>query len=150
MIVLPQPSCHNQLKLLNSFSVSLLDKTLLLTPGYAGRHIACREINDATPRRALILGSATWLAKQMNLIEFIAAADELFHKPPDRAVGGWQPDHLQAKNHYRTTRFLGFVEDLEPIFRKRKNWYCRRQNRRRVQAQNIRLYLQPSAYLLSR
>jgi polysaccharide biosynthesis protein PslH len=95
-----------------------LDKTLLLTPGYAGRHIACREINDATPRRALILGSATWLAKQMNLIEFIAAADELFHKRQiELWVVGNVPDHLHAKSHFRATRFLGFVEDLEPIFR---------------------------------
>jgi hypothetical protein len=33
------------------------DKTVPLTPGYAGLHAACREINDAPPRRALILGS---------------------------------------------------------------------------------------------
>jgi hypothetical protein len=26
-------------------------------------------------------------------------------------------DGLEAKNHFRATRFLGFVEDLEPIFR---------------------------------
>jgi hypothetical protein len=27
------------------------------------------------------------------------------------------PDGLEAKNQFRATRFLGFVEDLEPIFR---------------------------------
>ena len=27
------------------------------------------------------------------------------------------PDHLTAKNHFQTTRFLGFVDNLEPIFR---------------------------------
>jgi polysaccharide biosynthesis protein PslH len=33
-------------------------------------------------------------------------------------VGGWHvPDHLEGKNHFRATRFPGFVEDLEPIFR---------------------------------
>jgi polysaccharide biosynthesis protein PslH len=56
------------------------DKIVLLTPGYAGQHIECREIDAATPRRALILGSAIWLAKQMNLIEFMAAADDLFYE----------------------------------------------------------------------
>jgi len=94
-----------------------LGKTVLLTPGYAGSHVA-REINDATPRRALILGSVIWLAKQMNLTEFMAAADELFHQLQiELWVVGNVADHLQAQNHFRGTRFLGFVEDLEPIFR---------------------------------
>ena len=95
-----------------------LDKIVLLTPGYAGRHVACRKIDDATPRRALILGTAIWLAKQMNLIEFMAAADELFHQLQiELWVVGNVADHLQAQNHFRATRFLGFVEDLQPIFR---------------------------------
>jgi glycosyltransferase involved in cell wall biosynthesis len=95
-----------------------LDKFVLLTPGYAGRHVACRKIDDAMPRRVLILGTAIWLAKQMNLIEFIAAADELFHQLQiELWVVGNVADHLQARNHFRATRFLGFVEDLHPIFR---------------------------------
>jgi glycosyltransferase involved in cell wall biosynthesis len=95
-----------------------LDKIVLLTPGYAGRHVACRKIDDATPRRVLILGTAVWLAKQMNLIEFTAAADELFHQLQiELWVVGNVADHLQAQNHFRATRFLGFVEDLQPIFR---------------------------------
>ena len=95
-----------------------LDKIVLLAPGYAGRHLACRKIDDATPRRALILGTAIWLAKQMNLIEFMAAADELFHQLQiELWVVGNVADHLQAKNHLRATRFLGFVDDLEAIFR---------------------------------
>jgi polysaccharide biosynthesis protein PslH len=94
-----------------------LDKTVLLTPGYAGRHVASRAINDATPRRALILGSAIWLAKQMNLSEFMAAADELFYQRQiELWVVGKVAEHL-ATHHFRATRFLGFVEDLEPIFR---------------------------------
>jgi polysaccharide biosynthesis protein PslH len=95
-----------------------LHKIVLLTPGYAGRHVACRKIDDSTPHRALLLSSAIWLAKQMNLMEFIAAADELFYQ---RQIELWLvgnvPDHLQAKNQFRATRFLGFVKDLEPIFR---------------------------------
>ena len=95
-----------------------LDNTVLVAPGYAGRRLEYREINNTTPRRALILGNATWLAKQMNLIEFLAAADELFHQLQiELWVVGNVADHLQARSHFRATRFLGFVEDLEPIFR---------------------------------
>jgi glycosyltransferase involved in cell wall biosynthesis len=94
-----------------------LDKIVLLPPGYAGPHVAYREINDGTPRRAVILGSAIWLAKQMNLIEFLRTADELFYQ---RRIELWivgnVADHL-TKNHFLATRFLGFVANLEPIFR---------------------------------
>jgi polysaccharide biosynthesis protein PslH len=95
-----------------------LEKIVLLTPGYAGLRVACCEIDSATPRRALILGNATWLAKQMNLTEFMAAADELFYQRQiELWVVGKVPAHLLAKSHLRATRFLGFVEDLQPIFR---------------------------------
>jgi polysaccharide biosynthesis protein PslH len=95
-----------------------LDKTVLLTPGYAGQHLAFREIDDTTPRRALILGSAVWLAKQMNLTEFISAADRLFHeRQVELWVVGKVPDHVQGDGRFRAVRFLGFVEDLEPVFR---------------------------------
>jgi hypothetical protein len=54
----------------------------------------------------------------MNLIEFMAAADELFYERQiELWVVGNVADRLQDKNHCRATRFLGFVEDLEPIFR---------------------------------
>ena len=68
--------------------------------------------------RGLILGSAIWLAKQMNLTEFVTAADELFHQRRiELWVVGNVPDHLQVKNRFYATRFLGFIDDLEPIFR---------------------------------
>jgi glycosyltransferase involved in cell wall biosynthesis len=95
-----------------------LNKTVLLAPGYAGPRVSRCEIDATTPRRALVLGNAIWLAKQMNLIEFTAAADELFYQRQiELWVVGNVPDHLQAKNRFRAIRFLGFVADLEPIFR---------------------------------
>jgi hypothetical protein len=95
-----------------------LDKTILLTPGYAGPHVACRDIQNTTPRRALILGNAIWLAKQMNLTEFISAANEPFcERQIELWVVGKVADHLQAENRSRAVRFLGFVENLEPICR---------------------------------
>jgi len=94
------------------------DKILLLTPGYAGLRVGRCEIDSATPRRALILGNATWLAKQMNLTEFIAAADEQFFKSKiELWIIGNVPAHLHTNKNFRATRFLGFVEDLQPIFR---------------------------------
>jgi polysaccharide biosynthesis protein PslH len=94
------------------------DKILLLTPGYAGPRVGRSEIDSATPRRALILGNATWLAKQMNLTEFIAAADELFFQSEiELWIIGNVPAHLRTNRNFRATRFLGFVEDLQPIFR---------------------------------
>jgi hypothetical protein len=93
-------------------------KSVLLTPGYAGVRADSREITKATPRRALMFGSALWLAKQMNLIEFIVAADELFwHNQIDLWVVGKVPDDLRAGVHRRATRFLGFIDDPGPIFR---------------------------------
>jgi polysaccharide biosynthesis protein PslH len=93
-----------------------LDKIVLLPPGYASPHVVYREINDSTPRRAVILGSAVWLAKQMNLIEFLATADELFHQRRiELWVVGNVPDHLRVKNHFHAARLLGFVADLGPI-----------------------------------
>jgi glycosyltransferase involved in cell wall biosynthesis len=94
------------------------DKVLLLTPGYAGRRAGCCEIDSATPRRVLILGNATWLAKQMNLTEFITAADEMFsQREIELWIVGNVPAHLRTDRRFRATRFLGFVEDLRPIFR---------------------------------
>ncbi len=64
-----------------------------------------------------MFGSALWLAKEMNLVEFVEAADELFSRNQiELWVVGKVPDYLHAKN-VRATRFLGFVEDPEPIFR---------------------------------
>jgi glycosyltransferase involved in cell wall biosynthesis len=91
---------------------------VVLTLGYMGLRVASREIDAATPRRALILGNAVWLAKQMNLIEFIEAADELFYQAQvELWIAGNVTAHVQAKNHLCATRFLGYVENLEPVFR---------------------------------
>ncbi len=94
-----------------------LPKSVLLTPGYAGAHAQPRAITSTTPRRALLFGSALWLGKQINLMEFVDAADELFWRNQIQLwVVGRVPEHVAAKN-VRATRFLGFVEDPAPIFR---------------------------------
>lgn len=50
----------------------------VLTPGYRGRRITAREITGELPRRAVIVGSFDWVAKRMNLEEFVRAADPIF------------------------------------------------------------------------
>jgi glycosyltransferase involved in cell wall biosynthesis len=95
-----------------------LAKSVLLTPGYAGVRAASREITKTTPRRVVMFGSALWLAKQMNLIEFVAAADKLFWRNQiELWVVGKVPVHLRTGGHHRATRFLGFIDDPGPIFR---------------------------------
>jgi glycosyltransferase involved in cell wall biosynthesis len=92
-------------------------KSLLLTPGYAGLRRPARRITATTPRRALLFGSALWIAKQMNLTQFLAAADELFAcHDIELWVVGKVPGHLRDGNRFRATRFLGYVEDPAPIF----------------------------------
>jgi hypothetical protein len=99
-------------------SFGSLPKSVLLTPGYAGARAGSREITAETPRRALMFGSALWFAKQMNLNEFVAAADELFWRNQiELWVVGKVPDNLRTSSHHRATRFMGFVADPEPIFR---------------------------------
>jgi glycosyltransferase involved in cell wall biosynthesis len=94
-----------------------LPKSVVLTPGYAKLPAHSRAITAITPRRALMFGSAIWLAKEMNLVELVEAADELFSRNQiELWVVGNVSDDLQAKK-LRATRFLGFVEDPEPIFR---------------------------------
>lgn len=52
--------------------------TLVLLPGYCGRRLAIRRITRDMPRRAIVVGSFDWLAKRMNLEEFLHVADPLF------------------------------------------------------------------------
>ena len=49
--------------------------------------------------------------------EFIDAADPLFYKSGvELWIAGNIAPHLREKTHLRATRFLGFVENLEPVF----------------------------------
>src|SRR5205823_6229445 len=50
----------------------------VLTPGYRGRRVPERCISADLPRRAVIVGSYDWIAKRMNLEEFVDVADPLF------------------------------------------------------------------------
>ncbi|HUZ74216.1 MAG TPA: glycosyltransferase [Stellaceae bacterium] len=88
----------------------------VLTPGYAGRALAARRIAPATPRRAIIVGSFEWVAKKINLEEFVRVADPIF------AAGGAELQVIgsgeralfdRLEKDAVATRFMGTVERVE-------------------------------------
>ena len=89
----------------------------VLTPGYCGRRRDERRISAAVPRRAVIVGSFDWIAKRMNLAEFVDAADPMFADAGAelQAVGSAEESFLkQLRQRTAATRFTGTVPDIEP------------------------------------
>lgn len=88
-----------------------------LPPGYRGRRVAQRQITDAVPRRAVVLGTFDWMAKRMNLQEFLTVADPMFGEAGAAltVVGRGDPDflsHLRAK--FKNTALVGEVDKVDP------------------------------------
>lgn len=89
----------------------------VLTPGYCGRRLGERRISDTLPRRAVIVGSFDWIAKRMNLAEFVDVADPLFADAGAelQAVGSADESFLeQLRPKVAATHFTGTVPDIEP------------------------------------
>jgi len=89
----------------------------VLTPGYEGQPIVGRRITADVPRRAVIVGSFDWIAKRMNLEEFICAADPLFAAAGAelRVVGSGDPAFLDGlRKTARATEFTGTVDCVTP------------------------------------
>jgi glycosyltransferase involved in cell wall biosynthesis len=87
----------------------------VLTPGYDGHRIGNRDIVAALPRRAVIVGSFDWIAKRMNLEEFITVADPIFaeNNAELQIVGSGDAtflDHLRRS--VKATHLTGPVEDV--------------------------------------
>jgi glycosyltransferase involved in cell wall biosynthesis len=88
----------------------------VITPGYHGRDVPERRITPEVPRRAIIVGSFDWVAKRLNLEEFVAAADPVFaaHGAELEVVGSADESFLKRlRRHARATRFVGTVDKLE-------------------------------------
>jgi|SRR5579871_150840 len=88
----------------------------VLPPGYSGRSLPERQITSAVPRRAIIVGSFDWVAKRMNLEEFLHVADPIFARQGIelKVVGAGDRsyfDHLQSR--LSATRFTGTVDHIE-------------------------------------
>lgn len=88
-----------------------------LPPGYGGRRVADRRITEETPRHAVLLGSFDWLAKQMNLTEFLTVADPLFRRANAGlvVVGRGDPSFLDTmRARFPHTTVVGAVDRIEP------------------------------------
>ena len=89
----------------------------VLTPGYCGRRVGERRISSSVPRRAVIVGSFDWIAKRMNLAEFVDVADPMFAEARAelQAVGSADETFLEQLRHKTVaTRFTGTVPDIAP------------------------------------
>lgn len=90
---------------------------LVLSPGYAGRRLGTRRIGEDTPRRALLVGSFEWLAKQMNLKEFLAVADPVFAAAGMelQIVGSGERAFFDSlRPGLKSTEIVGPVDDIDP------------------------------------
>jgi glycosyltransferase involved in cell wall biosynthesis len=93
---------------------------LVLRPGYAGIKLRARIFNEAVPRRAIIVGSFSWIAKQMNLERLLEAAGSIFTQHQiELHVVGVVPEPLlsRLRSHFPWVVFCGFVDDLGEEFR---------------------------------
>jgi len=87
----------------------------VLTPGYGGRRVPRRQITNAVPRRAVIIGSFDWIAKRMNLEEFVTAADGLFAQAGAelQVIGSAEESFLQSqRRRVKATVFTGTVPEV--------------------------------------
>lgn len=92
---------------------------VVLSPGYAGHRVERRHIGAETPRRAIIVGSFDWIAKQMNLREFLSAAVPLFaeRQVELQVVGGGNEAFLdEMRRLYPGIDITGRVADISPYF----------------------------------
>lgn len=92
----------------------------VLTPGYAGNHGSGRRITHATPRRAVIVGSFDWVAKRMNLEQFVAVADPLFaaHGAELQVIGSAEESFLnRMRRNASATKFTGPVDGVLDFMR---------------------------------
>jgi len=89
---------------------------LVLPPGYTGKRRATRVIDESVPRRVVMVGSVRWIAKQMNVAEFLAAADRKFADAGIAfdIIGDVDEEFRESWiPKLKATRFLGFVDDLD-------------------------------------
>ncbi len=88
----------------------------VLSPGYSGRSLSQRKITSDVPRRAVMVGSFDWIAKRMNLEEFLRVADPIFASQGIelQVVGtGDQSYFDQLQSQLDATKFTGTVDHVE-------------------------------------
>ncbi|MDE1902243.1 MAG: glycosyltransferase [Alphaproteobacteria bacterium] len=88
----------------------------VLTPGYRGRALPERRITPDLPRRAVVVGSFDWIAKRLNIAEFIRVADPIFaaNGVELEIVGSGDPAFFdQIRKSLVATHFTGTVERID-------------------------------------
>ena len=93
---------------------------IVVPPGYAGVKRRARALNEAVPRRAVVVGSFSWIAKQMNLEQLLEAASGVFAQHGiELHVVGVIPATLLSRlqSRFPWVVFRGFIEDLNEEFR---------------------------------
>lgn len=90
---------------------------VVLPPGYGGRRVGERQITTDTPRSVVIAGSFEWIAKQMNLEEFLESADTRFAEAGVklRVIGnGDRAFFGRLRERFRSVEVVGRVEAVTP------------------------------------
>ena len=90
---------------------------VMLKPGYSGTVSSGRTITAETPRRVILVGSFSWIAKQENLRQFVAIADPIFAANGiEFQIVGSMPPALATELTRNTTaiRITGVVASVEP------------------------------------
>jgi glycosyltransferase involved in cell wall biosynthesis len=88
-----------------------------LPPGYGGPSTETRRITAEVPRRAIIVGSFDWIAKRVNLEQFLAVADRTFAQAGIelQVVGSAETAFLdRLRRQVVATTFTGRVDDVVP------------------------------------
>lgn len=88
----------------------------VLTPGYRGRAVASRLMTESMPRRVVIVGTFDWIAKRINMEQFINAADAAFARRGIelQIIGSGDESFIRAMQQKVTaTKFTGTVDRVE-------------------------------------
>ena len=112
--------CHLLVTLTEEDRTALTDlnpslASVVLPPGYAGVKQPNRTLNEKTPRRAIIVGSFRWMAKQINLERLLEAANVTFMRHNiGLHIVGFVPEPMlsRLKSRFPWVVFRGFVDDL--------------------------------------
>lgn len=88
---------------------------LVLVPGYGDRVVEARTLTAELPRRAVVVGSLDWIAKRINLEEFLEVADPMFAAAGAElyVIGRGPQDWIdRMRSGLRATTFTGFVDSV--------------------------------------
>jgi glycosyltransferase involved in cell wall biosynthesis len=88
-----------------------------IPPGYLGKPVASRRIDNRLPRRAVVVGSFDWAAKRMALEAFLAAAATQFQRNDVslQIVGRTEPEYVRSlRERFAWIEVVGSVPDVSP------------------------------------